>query len=211
LIRRDGTQVLPADFDALGDATGNWIPTLRKMKFGFYDLATSKEIKPTYDKNLQRYHDRLAVAFRAGKYGFITADNKVQGTFEYDEIKYWNDTAALARKDFRWVLLNVLTQKPLIEGIKDFRFVSDTETEKVVIIHRENFYGVISNRRGEVLPSTFTDIVNVGTREDPVYFAEKNVEEASLFVVIYYNSKGTLIHRQAFDEDQYDRIYCTDN
>jgi len=48
----------------------------------------------------------------------------------------------------------------------------------------------------------------VGTAEKPLYFTEKNVEEAEIFVVIYYNDQGTMIRREIYESDEYDRIYC---
>jgi hypothetical protein len=108
-------------------------------------------------------------------------------------------------------LVDIETHAVLSDKIKDFKMVSDTDEEKVAIMHQENAYGVISNKRGVIIPPTFTDIINIGTREEPLYFTEKNVEEASIFVVIYYDENGKLIHRQAFDEDEYERIYCSNN
>lgn len=109
------------------------------------------------------------------------------------------------------MLIDIESGKIVLDKIKDFKWVNNNGQEKVAIVHQENMYGVFSNRRGAIIPPTFTDILNLGTQDDPLYFTEKNVEEASIFVVIYYNSDGKLIHRQAFDEDVYDRIYCSNN
>lgn len=211
LIKSDGNLLLPIEFDAIGDITGSWIPLLKSSKFGLYDLTLKKEIKPTYDKNLKRYNDKFVVAFKGGVCGFITLDNKPQGKFEYDEILFWNDTTALVKQGFQWMLIDIQTREVLFDKIKDYKMVTDTEQEKIAILHKENAYGVISNKKGVIIPATFTDIINIGTREEPLYFTEKNVEEASIFVVIYYDETGKLIHRQAFDEDEYERIYCSNN
>ena len=68
---------------------------------------------------------------------------------------------------------------------------------------------MISNRRGVVIPIKFSDIVNVGSPESPVYFTEKHVPEASIFVVIYYDAKGILLRKDVYEHDDYDRIYCS--
>ena len=78
-------------------------------------------------------------------------------------------------------------------------------------MHRENYYGIISNRNGLVIPPTFHDIINLGTAEMPFYFTEKSVEEAGIYVVIYYDHTGKLVRRQAYEEEDYDRIYCNAN
>ena len=54
----------------------------------------------------------------------------------------------------------------------------------------------------------FSDIVNVGSADDPLYFTEKHVEEASLFVVIYYSAGGKFIRKEVYEHDDYERIYC---
>jgi hypothetical protein len=211
LLKSDGSLLLPIEYDAIGDITGSWIPLLKNSRFGMYDLVLKKEIKPVYDKNLKRYNDQYVVAFKGNQCGLLTTDNKPQGKFEFDEILFWNDTTALVKQGFQWMLVDIETHTVLYDKIKDFKMVSDTDEEKVAIVHQENAYGVISNKRGMIIPPTFTDIINIGTREEPLYFTEKNVEEASIFVVIYYDENGKLIHRQAFDEDEYERIYCSNN
>lgn len=211
LIKSDGNLLLSVEYDAIGDITGSWIPLLKNSKFGLYDLVLRKEIKPMYDKNLKRYNDKYVVAFKGGVCGLIALDNKPQVKFEYDEILYWSDTTALVKHGFQWMLIDIESRSVLLDKIKDYKMVSDTRSEKIAIIHQENAYGVISSKKGVIIPATFTDIVNIGTREEPLYFTEKNVEEASIFVVIYYDETGKLIHRQAFDEEEYERIYCSNN
>jgi hypothetical protein len=62
-----------------------------------------------------------------------------------------------------------------------------------------------------VIPATFTYILNIGSSEQPLYFTEKHVEEASIFVVIYYDQSGKFRYRQVYEEDDYERILCSDN
>jgi hypothetical protein len=63
-----------------------------------------------------------------------------------------------------------------------------------------------------IIPIAFTDLVNIGTAEEPLYFTEKHVEEAWLFVVIYYDKNGRFLRREVYEEpDDYEKIYCPDN
>jgi hypothetical protein len=59
-----------------------------------------------------------------------------------------------------------------------------------------------------IIPVKFSDLVNVGSAEVPLYFTEKHVEEASLFVVIYYDHAGKILRREVYEQDDYERIYC---
>nr|MCU0358899.1 hypothetical protein [Cyclobacteriaceae bacterium] len=94
------------------------------------------------------------------------------------------------------------------ESISDFNWLRNDAEEKIIVIHQDSNYGVISNRRGTVLPASYSDIINLGSAVRPLYFTEKHVEEASIYVVIYYDASGKLVRRQVFENDDYDRIYC---
>ena len=59
-----------------------------------------------------------------------------------------------------------------------------------------------------VITPTFNDIVNIGSKKKPVYFAEKFIREALFYVVIYYDSKGRILRKQVFNEEEYNSIYC---
>ena len=179
------------------------------MKFGIFDLRSKKIIKATYDKNITAYGSGWLVAFRDNAYGFIDWDNKPRSKFEFDEVRYWNDTIAWVKKDFQWMLYDIEAGAIKLDRVKDYTLILDTPHEKIAIIHVDNAYGVISSTKGIIIPSTFSDIVNIGSAEKPFYLTEKFVEEASLFVIIYYNHEGKFLRRQAYEADDYDRIYCT--
>jgi hypothetical protein len=115
------------------------------------------------------------------------------------------------KRNFQWLIYNFVTKKIEVDKIRDFKWIREEEEERLMIIHQENDYGVLSNQRGFILPATYSDIINLGSPAQPFYFTEKHVEEASIFVVIYYDAQGKLIRRQVIEEDDYDRIYCPGN
>jgi hypothetical protein len=87
--------------------------------------------------------------------------------------------------------------------------IADSPDEKIAIVKQKNSFGVISNTKGIVIPFTFSDIINIGSRDEPMYFTEKHVTEASIFVVIYYNKLGKLLRREVYEElEDYEKIYC---
>ena len=92
--------------------------------------------------------------------------------------------------------------------IKSFSYIKRDSNETILKIHTDEGYGLISNLKGSLIASTYTDILNLGTADEPLYFCEKRIEEASFYVVIYVNSKGAIIRKQAFEEDDYERILC---
>ncbi|MBT1686784.1 WG repeat-containing protein [Dawidia soli] len=212
LVTDDGKPVLPVEYDAIGSASNGTVSLLRAMKFGMFDIVRKKLIKPLYAKNLQPYNDQAVVAFKDGHYGFTGWDNDTHapGEFGFTEIKAWNDSVALVKKESDWMLYNIATHAVVLDNIKGYELIRDTPAEKLAIIRQDNRYGVLHSRRGTIIPITYSDIVNVGSAEIPMYFTEKHVEEASLFVVIYYRHDGQLIRKEVYDQDAYEKIYCSD-
>ena len=210
LISKSGKLLLPFEFDAIGTMKDGVISLLKASRFGLYDVVRNKEIKPSYGKNLMPYNSKLVIAFRNELYGFIGWDNKPLGKFEFKEIKYWNDTTALVKKD-TWMLYEIKTGSVLMDKIKDVTLIRDNPDEKLAIVYQGANHGVMHNHNGIIVPISYSDIINVGSRENPLYFTEKHVEEASLFVVIYYDAEGRFLQKEIYDPDAYDKIYCNSN
>jgi hypothetical protein len=208
LINSAGKIILPMEYDAIGTAVNGSVSVLRSMKFGLYDYVNKKLIKPEYEKNIVRYNDRVLSVFKGGLWGFVTLDNKPLSKIEYQEILPWTDSVALVKHADQYLMWNMFTGKPLMEKIKSFTVIRNQPEDRLFIIRQQEDMGVISNKTGFAIPMKFSDIVNVGSPEKPVYFTEKHVQEASLFVVMYYNNRGQLIRREVYEQDEYDQIYC---
>ncbi len=211
LLSDGGKVVLPVEYTAIVPAGTGVLSLLKDKKFGMYNARTKKLLKPVYDRNVTAFSHDLLVAFQKGAYGFIAWDGKSTGEFEFDEVRPWNDTSAFVRKGFQWMIYSVGSHKVAVDKIKDYTFVSSSDEERVILIHRDVYYGVLSNRRGQVIAPNFSEIINLGSADDPLYFAEKNVEEAEIDVVIYYDKNGKLLAKQVYEEEEYDKIYCSQN
>lgn len=208
LVGIDGKLLVPVEYDAIVKNAENFVSLLKDRKFGIYDLERKSLIKPTFERNINFYNKSTLVAFKDGAYGFVDLNARPISDFEFEEVNYWSDSLALVKKNFRWMVYGIHDHKIYVEQIKDYSLIKDTEEEKIARIHKGNEYGVISNKRGEVIPPTFSDILNLGTEEKQLYFTEKHVEEAEIFVVIYYDGEGVFIRREIYEADDYDKIYC---
>jgi hypothetical protein len=111
----------------------------------------------------------------------------------------------------QWALYSIAERKITSSRFKDVRFVTNTEKEKVAIVHQDEHYGIIDNYNGIILACNYNDIINLGSQEEPLYFTEKFIPEADIHVVIYYNSKGKLVRKQAYETNDYEKIYCEEN
>lgn len=211
LINAEGKLLLPFEFDGIGSITNNVISLLKNKKFGVYHVVSKKLIKPEYEKNLVVYNARVITAFQKGLYGFITWENKPVSRFEFTEVQHWNDTVALVSKNKTYMLYDVLTTKTQENPFLNVKFIRNSADDKLAIVKEEQGTGVIGTGRGFVIAPTFSHIVNVGSAEEPLFLTEKHVEEASIFVVIYYDKDGNLLHRYVYEEEDYEKIYCSDN
>lgn len=209
LLSLEGRLIVPTEYDAMGTVTFGVVPVLKDKRFGSLDIVHHKEIKNEYDKNIMRYNASTLIASKNGFLGLIGWDNKPVTPFEYEEIRFWNDSLAIVKKNFRWIIYNFIEKRVILDNIKTFKWVTNTEQEKIMIVQQENSVGVISNKKGVIIPTTFTDIVNVGSESVPLYFTEKHVEEASIYVVIYYDKTGKQLRRQVYEADDYEKLYCS--
>lgn len=207
IYRRDGKTVQPAEYDAIIPASAGYLSLLKEKKFGLYDIRNQKLIKPEYERNVLPYAGGYFIAYK-GAYGIITGAEVPVTGFEFDEIRYWNDTAAWVKKNYSWAICSIKDQDLRLSRIRSYQTIKDTGTERIVRVQRDNYFGIVSNKNGVVIPPTFTEILNIGSDEKPFYFTEKRVEEAGIYVVIYYNSHGKLVRKQVYEEEEYDKIYC---
>jgi hypothetical protein len=210
LVNEQGKHILPPEYDAIGNQVNDNISLLKGMKFGMYNIPRKSVIKPEYDKNIVPYGSRFYTVFKNGSAGFVDRNGKPVGKMEYAEIIPWTDSIALVRKDNSWQMLDLYSKTPVMEGISAFEFIRNTHGDRLMILKKDDLMGVLSSRHGMVIPVNFSDIINVGSAETPVYFTEKHVPEASLFVVIYYDHQGKFLRREVYEQDAYDKIYCHD-
>ncbi|HEX2548566.1 MAG TPA: WG repeat-containing protein, partial [Gammaproteobacteria bacterium] len=212
LIDSNGKILLPVEFDAVGTASRNLISLLKNMKFGAYLISRGKLIKPQFEKNITVYNNKIVSTFQKGFYSFMDLDGKPLSTFEFNEIRYWNDTTALVRKNFNWFIYDLKTKKFIEENIKSITMIRDLDNDKLAIVKQENSFGVMSSKDGFMIPATFNKVINLGSAEQPLFLTEKHVEEADIYVIIYYDQTGRLLYRQVYeDEEAYSKILCSDN
>jgi hypothetical protein len=208
VVTADGKPLLPLVYDAIGDVDGDRIPLLRAMNFGMYSIATGREIRPSYEKNIIPYNNELLVAWRKGKSGIIDFNNSIRIPFRYDGFRFWNDSAAWARDGETWKIIDLKKGSVLVDAIREFKVVSESDKEVVVIARQGSDFGVLSSMRGVIIPIEYTEVVNVGTSDSPLFFTEKHVREADLSVVIYYDAHGNAVRRQALDPEEFDQLSC---
>ncbi len=207
LMNAQGKVLLSAGYEAIVYIKDGLFSLLKDRLFGLYDHHRGLLIKPAYDRNLVSYARGIRVAFSGG-YGFLTTDGHPLSDFQWEEVQYWNDSVALVKKNFQWLLWDVRAQRARLSGIRNFQVVRDTPGEKLVIAVQDNNAGVLSSKTGTLIPFSFSRIVNLGTADEPLFQAQREVEEASIHVVIYYDSLGKQVRRDVLEADDFEQLEC---
>ena len=227
LVDSAGHELLPPRYDGIGNYQAPGTLSLFKgKKFGLYQYPAGTVIEPVYESALTQYsqldsaEQSLFVAKENGKYGIVTATNQRVAPFAFERVVYWNDTSALVKADGQWMIYRLTDQitnwssvneeNVLYEGIEDFSFFREGPGEQLLRTYADQSYGVLSSQRGELLPPTYDDISLFGnpTADDYLFFTEKYIPEAELYIMIYLDTNGQLVRRLALTSDQYDRMYC---
>ena len=208
LLSEDGKVLLPLEYDAIVASENSSFSLLKDKKFGWFDARTKVLIKPVFDRNIKTYNDRFRLAFKEKGYAFILPDGKPWGTFEWEEIQYWNDSSALVKRNFQWMVIGIRSQKVKLDRIRGFNIIKDVPGEKIYVVRQDNAYGVISSKAGTIIPIQYSDIINLGNKEVPLYFTERHIEEAGISVVVYYDQHGKIIRKQAMETEDFEKIYC---
>ncbi len=208
LFDKSGKQLLPVKYDAVANYSSGYVSTLLNKKFGLVNVSKGIIINTDYDKNIQPYNESLLIATVGDKFGFLDLSGKTISNFDFEEVKFWNDSTALVKQNFLWHFYDIYHKEIKGVGIKSLQILLNTKEEIIATVLVDNGYGVYSSKRGEIIAPTFNDILNVGTNDNMVFFTEKHVEEAEFYVVIYYDHNGEIIRKQAFEALDYMLIYC---
>lgn len=207
LVDTKGKIILPIEYDILL-LQGNHVSLYKDKKFGLYNISTHQMVKPSFQKNLVVLDSSALIAFQNGRHGLIDWTGQPISEFEYDEIQPWVNGKIWVRKDYEWSLIDFQQSKKILTRIKNFQVFKNTPTEKLAIVKQENLFGVVSSTHGIIIPPSFTFLMNLGNTDEPFYFTSKDVEEAGIVVVIYYDKMGKLLRKQVYEDEEYGRIVC---
>jgi hypothetical protein len=203
-----GATLLKPQYDAIGNYQNGYFATLKRSRFGLFNPYRNIHISPQYDVALRPYNDSLLIANKNSQWGLVSHDNKKVLNFAWDELQYWNDSIALARKDRKWQLVHISENKAVYGPFQDFRLIKQPHEESLAIVYTPEGYGLFSSKDGELISPAYDDLVNMGTVSEPLFYAEKRVKEAGLFVVVYLNAQGETIFKDAYPREEWLRLLC---
>ncbi len=209
LIHNSGKVALKMRYSAIGNYSSGYVSTLLNGKFGIFNYNKNVFLSAKYKKALKPFGNQYFIGTKGSSFGLVNLENQDVTGYKFDEILDWNDSVALVKEKDIWNLYDIKNAKYIYEGISEYKVLRDDEKEKIIHIIKDSQSGILSNIHGEVVGASFNDVINIGSTETPVYFAEKYILEADFYVIIYYNAKGEILRKQVFtEEEEYEKIYC---
>ncbi|MDW3197012.1 MAG: WG repeat-containing protein [Cytophagales bacterium] len=208
MINGKGEELIAFQYDAMQESDG-LIFLLSKGKIGAYDIQDSTLILPRYESKLERFGPYYITRAK-GKYGIIDESEDEIVDFDYDQIRYWNDSTAWVKDEADWSLMNLNDGSFLIDTVSNFEMIVGREDLQIATFYGERGYGLASSRNGELLPPKFNEIRNLGNQEDPLFTAEVYSPETGFYILLYLNEKGEKLGSYAFRVQEYEKIYCED-
>lgn len=205
LIHTNGDWVLNPVFNTLDEKDG-LVLTLIDGKIGCYDPKINVLITTEYEGRLERLKDYY-LAKKNGKFGVIDAAKNEIVPFSYDEIQYWNDTSYLVKRDGLFHIIGE-DEESAYDAIDNIQILVNNNEHSIYQFVKNGKYGLMSTQFGELLTPEFTDILNIGSNEDPLIFADQHLDKAGFHVVSYVDEKGKLILSKAYTRDEFDGILC---
>ncbi|MEQ9466078.1 MAG: WG repeat-containing protein [Ekhidna sp.] len=205
LIKTNGDWVLNPVFDAIDEKDG-LILTLINGKIGCYDPVINQLIRTEYEARIERI-GKYYLAKKDGKYGVIDFAKSEIISFDYEEISQWNDTSYLVKQDGEYLIING-KEESVFEQMESVKLLVQNDRHKMYQYIKDGRYGLMSSEYGQLLGPEFTDVFNIGSRQDPLFFADQHLDKAGFHVVSYINQVGELILSKAYTREEFDRILC---
>ncbi len=214
-VNRDGKEIIPPKFDAIGPFINGMAPFSLNNKCGITDTAGNTVIGPKYD-NIALSDSGFAIAMQNKKSGVVSLKNRIIIPFEYDRIRateaggFLVDTIMPLKYDlvkpFRDGLGAVMVNKKwgLVNNkgieIAPCRY-DEVVAGPLIRVCDNKLYGLI-NRDGKVIMPTVCSSITLGWRvHRPIYILTRHgktgmidATSGKLFLPFIYDSASSLTY-----------------
>ena len=208
LLSLSGKEILKPVYDGIADFHDGFVTIFSDRKFGLANPDKDVLIKPEFTSAPEPFGDQYFMVKNDGNIGVVDKAGNMLLNIEGDQVRIWNDTSFMVHEGDHWNIYGKNSGKILISGLTSFREISSSDNKKFYLAEDNTGFGILGNKSGQLINLTFTDIINIGLDDKPLYFAEKYIPEADLYIVIYYSNDGKLLRKQVFSSQEYSKIYC---
>jgi hypothetical protein len=182
-----------------------------KKKFGLYHSRKKFLYEPNSVDLLTAYGDSSsAMIAQKGKLLLLNdLKNKPLTPEQFVKVEFWTDSVVLVKTQQNlWKLYDIVGKKFLGEKFDDYKILTKSSKEKVIITYRGKGFGLLSNRRGNLIPEDYSFFKNLGTVDNQFFFVEVYVSQAELHVVLYMDKDGNVVRKQTIPHSEYDKVMC---
>lgn len=205
-----GNVLLAAKYDGIANYNEGYVTTLIDGKLGLYRVSDKTNIPPKYDKSLTFYSNNLLIATKSGEVGLINRNKNIVINFDFEEIRHFNNSAAWVKKEELWSIYNFVDKKFSLVDILAFDPIDDRSGDHVYV-QSDKGKGVLHKKNGMIITASFHEINNIGSPQNPVFLAEKFVEEADYHVIVIYDKLGNILFRNAYNNIEFENVFCGDS
>ncbi len=199
-------ELILENIDGVSIINDSTVSILKDQKFGLLLPNNSIFIAPTYEGKLTHLVDSFWVVTVDKKFGLITLKNELVLAPLYDAVSYWTNELAFLKKDLKWLIYNLTTKQFVETGI--ITYESITRNNSPTIRYQKGVgIGIYDSQRGIIIKPTFTNIQLEGSKNQLYYRAEKQVEEASLHIMLYYDLDGKLLFKNIMSDAEFELLY----
>jgi hypothetical protein len=211
LVNESGKVIVPALYTGLVELQKGYYSVLLKKKFGLIAPDKKIDIKPIYDASLAVLaHSADIFIAKKGKFGLINAQSKTIFPFVYERVQAWNKENVLLQEGAKWKIVALSNPAQITETFEDFRPLKTKNEEQLIITYNPTGFGLLSNQKGRLMTDEYSDILNLGDYDEPFYFAEKYLQQAGIYVILYFDFNGKIVKKQTINEAEYVKVACED-
>ncbi|WP_299461887.1 WG repeat-containing protein [uncultured Microscilla sp.] len=213
LVDTNRKVVLPIRYQGISNLKGGYQGLLLNRKFGLYHHQRKIKLEPKYASLPRPYStsdsNRLFVVKKSHGFGLVDDQGKDMVAAKYQKIEYWTDSIALIKNEVgHWFLFNFITKQRLkTQDFNDIKYLKKEGDEIIALVSKVKF-GILSNKRGLLIPMEYDLIYNLGSRETPMFFTERQYAGGKSFVVSYINHQKKVIWNKIMQEGDYHKILC---
>ena len=179
------------------DSTGQ-LSLLRKNKFGSFYLPSGYYLAADYDEVPLRFGNLgWKVRYRK-KTGVLNNNRRARISFRYQDLTYFSSTHYLAKKENQWTLRSY-SKKNKVQGPFEEYKILQKEQEKWLLLKEKEGWGLMNKETNWLIEPKYEEIVAVS---NPLlaFLAIRYVEDAQLYLAIYFSTTGKYLHAESYDK-----------
>lgn len=205
-----GNLLLKPSVSGVSPVNREYVCVARGKSFSIYNPFTRRTVGSALSG--------IALNFGTSRSLFIVRVNEKAGVMDmagkmvvppvYEEIRYWNPTRCLVRKNGFWYFFMIESRKELVKAFKSIRVLMERENEIIYEVEADKKVGIESTLKGEIAPTDSDEVIPFESPAGLWFFAGRRVQSSSVYNLSYIDQNGELMKTQLLTEDEYEKILC---